>query len=53
MDTMVKTETTLHVLGGFRKITAEFIKALIPKGTERADAICTGCYVKGRGPPII
>ena len=50
---MVNTETALHVLRGFRKITAEFLKALTPKGTEQADAICTGCYVKGRGPPII
>jgi len=53
MDTMINTETTLHVLRGFRKITAEFLKALIPKGTERADTICAVCYVKERSPPII
>ncbi|MCK5513346.1 MAG: hypothetical protein KAJ00_02510 [Deltaproteobacteria bacterium] len=53
IDTMVNTETALHALRGFRKITAEFLKALIPKGTERADTICMVCYVKDRGPPII
>jgi len=53
MDTMVNTETTLHVLGRFCKITAGFLRVLIHKGTERADAICTVWCVKDRGPPII
>ena len=53
IEIMVNTETALQALMGFRKVTVEFLKALIPKGTERADAICTVCYVKERGPPII
>ena len=53
IDTMVKKENTEQALMGFRQIIAEFLKALIPKGTERADAIYTVCYIKDRGPPII
>ena len=53
IDTMVKTENTEQALMGFRKVTVEFLKVLIHKGTERADTICTVCYVKDRGPPII
>lgn len=53
IDTMVKIENTEQALMGFRKVTVEFLKVLIPKGTERADTICTVRYVKDRGPPII
>jgi len=53
IDNMVKIENTEQALMGFRKVTVEFLKVLIPKGTERADAICTVCYVKERSPPII
>ncbi len=53
IDTMVKIENTEQALMEFHKITAEFLTVLIPKGTERADTICTVRYVKDRGPPII
>ena len=53
IDTMVKIENTEQALMEFRKITAEFLKVLIPKGTERADTTCTVHYVKDRGPPVI
>ncbi len=53
IDTMVKIENTERALMRFRKLTVEFLKVLIPKGTERADTICKVRYVKDRGPPII
>ena len=53
IDTMVKMENTEQALMGFRKVTEEFLKVLIPKGAERADTTCTVHYVKDRSPPII
>ena len=53
IDTMMKVKNTEQALMGFRKVTVEFLKVLIPKGTERADAICTVCYVKERSLPTI
>ena len=53
IDNMVKIENTEQALMGFRKVTVEFLKVLIPKGAERADTTCTVHYVKDRSPPII